>query len=106
MQQGVRIMFPPITLGTLAQAPSADTRYLRDDLNKSLKPEQRALWERHYPVGQLLPVFGLGLTVAELVERVHWYCKVTQAKMVGGVDEALVELRSWGLVKVAKEKKE
>jgi len=98
-------MFPPGILGTPAQPPSADTHYLRDDLNKSLRPEQRELWEKHYPVGQLLPIVGAGVTVAELVERVHWYCNLTRIKLVGGVEEVLVELQGAGLVKVAKEER-
>ena len=99
-------MFLPGGIPVGTSPPDKDAHYIRDDCNKSFKPEQRQLWEDNYPVGQLLPISGTGFTAGELTERVRWYCKTTGVRLVSGIDEILGKLRDAGLVKVVKEKKE
>ena len=95
--------FPPGTVFSSPQSSSpAAPRYLRNDLGKSLKSEQIALWEKHYPVGQLCPVSGSGIIADDLKAQVHWYCKATRYAWKGSVDEAIEELSNAGLLMVVR----
>ena len=90
-------------MGTPAQTPSVDTRYLRNDIRLSaIKKEQRELWEAHYPIGHLLPENGAGRTVGELRLRVQWYCKTVGINYLGGVEDAVEELARADLIKLVK----
>lgn len=88
--------------GNASQPPARETRFLRNDLDQSLNPEQASVWQAHYPLGNLLPADGKGMTVDELRWRAEWYCKQTGLKYVGGVEDAIAELAMAGLVKAAK----
>ena len=94
------LVFAPYTNAPVATSPPSEPpRYRRCDVHlSSIKPEQRKLWESHYPIGACLPYIGTGLTLKELQERVMWYCKHWQLDYVGGVEDALEELTEAGLV--------